>query len=113
MDRGLLQRDCAEQLGINLGTWRSWEKGQTRPNVRLWPAVIAFLGYNPTPAPQTLGERLRARRWELGLTQREFAKCLGVASESIWEWEAGNHRPTAGRIRAALHRELGRTSRSR
>lgn len=53
----------------------------------LWPRVLE---------PRTIGERVRARRWELGLTQREFAKRLGVVPESVWEWGRGVTSPPRG-----------------
>jgi hypothetical protein len=33
------------------------------------PAVIEFLGYNPLPAPTTIGERIVRRRTALGMSQ--------------------------------------------
>lgn len=47
------------------------------------PAVLAFLAYDSIAEPRTLGERVRACRRQRGLTQREFAKRLPVAPESI------------------------------
>lgn len=44
------------------------------PTIRYMPAIIAFLGYNPYPAPQTLPEKLLAARRRLGLTRRQMAE---------------------------------------
>lgn len=48
----------------------------------------------------TLGQRLRERRRELGLTQEEVAARLGVAQQTVGRWEAGASRP-----RDAVHLE--------
>lgn len=58
------------------------------------PAIIRFLGYNPTPPPSSLPERLAAARRELGFTQREMAEQLGVDPGTLRDWEAGQHQPT-------------------
>ena len=33
------------------------------------------------------GEELRARRRELGLTQRALAEALGIPQSTVWRWE--------------------------
>jgi DNA-binding transcriptional regulator YiaG len=42
----LYQRDVAQLLGICPETILHWEKGQTCPPVRAYPAMRAFLGYD-------------------------------------------------------------------
>ena len=37
-------------MGCNPVTLLQWEKGRTAPGVRFWPAILAFLGYNLSPA---------------------------------------------------------------
>lgn len=37
--------------------------------------------------PRTLGERIRRRRLDLGLTQRTLAKMLGCLQETVLQWE--------------------------
>lgn len=49
MDLGLLQREVAQQLGVDKWTVLNWERGKTSPDVRYYPAIIEFLGYNPFP----------------------------------------------------------------
>ena len=43
--------------------------------------------------PQWDGERIRALRSHLGLTQRELAERLGTRQQTISEWEKGMYRP--------------------
>jgi transcriptional regulator with XRE-family HTH domain len=42
---------------------------------------VEFLGYDPTPVPKTLAERLEAKRRELGVTFAQVARYL--------EWDPG------------------------
>jgi DNA-binding XRE family transcriptional regulator len=63
---GLLQRQAAEPMGIGTDTYANWEKGKTEPVASQFRPVVAFLGYDLTPAPKTLAERLQTKRRELG-----------------------------------------------
>jgi transcriptional regulator with XRE-family HTH domain len=47
------------------------------------------LGYDPEPAPTTLGERIQAARRRTGLTQRELGERLGVDQATVRAWEGG------------------------
>ncbi|MFN0006384.1 MAG: helix-turn-helix domain-containing protein [Planctomycetota bacterium] len=44
-------------------------------------------------ALRTLGDRLRARRMDLGLTQRALASTLGVNPWTLLNWELGRTAP--------------------
>ncbi|MCC6579752.1 MAG: helix-turn-helix domain-containing protein [Phycisphaeraceae bacterium] len=89
---GLYQRDVAKQLGVSVETVLHWEKDQTSMPDKMWPAVIAYLGYDPfaCPADAPLGERLRQWRRVRGLSIKRAAKHVGV-NEGTWaKWEAGS-----------------------
>jgi transcriptional regulator with XRE-family HTH domain len=73
---GLLQREAAERMGIQRDTYINWEKDKTRPVASQFRPVVAFLGYDPTPAPETLSERLKAKRRQLGVTFAQVARYL-------------------------------------
>jgi hypothetical protein len=47
-------------MGIQRDTYVNWEKGRTEPVASQFRPIVAFLGYDPTPEPQTLAERLEA-----------------------------------------------------
>jgi DNA-binding XRE family transcriptional regulator len=40
---GLLQREAAEQMGIQRDTYLNWEKGKTRPVTAHFRTVVEFL----------------------------------------------------------------------
>jgi transcriptional regulator with XRE-family HTH domain len=59
--------------------------------------------------PKTLGERLRKRRLDLGLTQAELAKRIGCTERQIGIWERDQNQPRARqwpRIQDALGQDL-------
>jgi transcriptional regulator with XRE-family HTH domain len=90
----LLQKQVAEQIGVNAATITNWERNASTPVIRYMPAIVRFLGYDPLPPASSLRERLAAARRELGLTQREMAERLGVAPCTLRDWENGRHQPT-------------------
>lgn len=107
LDRGLMQREVARTLGVDPETLRNWETGKHEPAVRHYPAVFAFLGFDPRPAPQTLAGRLRRARERLGLSQRELGRRLGLDESTIQEWEAGAKRgKPAGKVVRAFEEFL-------
>jgi transcriptional regulator with XRE-family HTH domain len=85
----LLQREAAAMLGVTTETVLHWEKGQTEPPASAYPAILAFLGYDPFPEPRTVGERLKAKRRVLGLSIEKAALVLGVDPGTLGDWEAG------------------------
>lgn len=45
-------------------------------------------------AEDGIAARIREARRSVGLTQRALAGLVGVASNTVWAWEAGRVRPT-------------------
>jgi DNA-binding XRE family transcriptional regulator len=59
LDRGIPQRDAARAIGCSPLTFLNWEKGRVAPDVRFWPAILAFLGYDLRPEPAGFGGRIK------------------------------------------------------
>jgi transcriptional regulator with XRE-family HTH domain len=59
IDLGLTAVEVAKRLGVNPMTVRLWEAGRATPGVRLVGRVIAFLGFDPTPAAGDVATRQR------------------------------------------------------
>ena len=55
---------------------------------------------------QQVGERIRMRRAELGLTQEQLAQALKVSYQQVQKYETGANRISAGRI-YEIARKLG------
>ena len=89
----LRQSDIASLIGVTSFTVSNWENGHREPQIQHLPKLIQFLGYDPEhPNPKTLAEHLKAKRRELGWTQRIAAKSVGVdpCTWSSWECSGTN-----------------------
>ena len=106
---GLLQREVADQIGVDVTTIRNWELGHAEPAIRHFPALIRFLGYVPLRRPVLLAEELRVYRKLKGVSRERFARQLGVDPATVWRWESGNRVPgrrLRKRIEAAIRSVL-------
>jgi transcriptional regulator with XRE-family HTH domain len=101
LDLGLLQREVAARIGVDQTTIYNWEGNATTPILRYYKPIEQFLGYNPFPRGRTLAERLVQHRKACGLSQRLFAKQLGIDSGTLGKWERGERHPT-GRFLALI-----------
>jgi hypothetical protein len=93
-------------MGISRDTYVNWEKGKTKPVPSQFKPVVAFLGYDPAPKPQTLAERFEAKRRLLGVTFEQVAKYLGWDAGSLRRYLNGTWRISPGRA-DALEEFLG------
>jgi transcriptional regulator with XRE-family HTH domain len=91
----MMQREVAKTMGVNPSTYLLWEQNKTKPEIRYWPKIISFLGFDPSPPAHTLGEKLKACRRSLGLSQAKLASHIGLDETSVWEWENDLTVPTA------------------
>ena len=47
-------------------------------------------------------DRVKGIRIQMGISQEEFARKLGVSANAVGSWETGQATPTSGRILKAL-----------
>ena len=94
LDRGLLQKDVAIELGASETAVHNWETAKALPAIRSMARIIRFLGYDPSPAPRSLSERLVASRRRFGFSRRRLARHLGIDEATLWRWEEGTGRPS-------------------
>jgi transcriptional regulator with XRE-family HTH domain len=119
LELGLTQKQAAERLAINPSTVLNWETGRTVPPIRSMPAILTFLGYDPFPAPTSVGERLLQARRKRGWSIREAASHLGVDSMAWCDWEHGElilfrkHRTTVATLLGLDRQELADEMRAR
>jgi transcriptional regulator with XRE-family HTH domain len=83
----------ADELGTDETTLFRWERNMAQPQIRYFPRVLKFLGYDPFPVTLSLADKLLAARRTLGLTQKAFAERLGVDPTTLRKWEQGRARP--------------------
>ena len=105
MKLGLRQKDVRKFLNVDAFTVLNWEKGKTVPATRYLPRIVEFLGYDPFPPPQTLGERIVAARRRLGIPRKKLARRLRVDEGVLKRWEENRMKPQ-GRYLSKLLRFL-------
>jgi transcriptional regulator with XRE-family HTH domain len=92
LDLGLLQKEVAEQLGVDTASICKWESNDVQPMVHCLPGIIAFLGHNPLPEADDLIGKLKRLRDTQGLTQEKLGQKLGIDESTIAGWERGRER---------------------
>ena len=97
----LTQKQVAHRLGVNPWTVLNWEKGHTDPPCDAMLRILRWLGYDPYPVPQTLAERMVAKRRAMGWSMKEAAHHVGVDAGTWAAWEAGTAIPK-GRFRQLI-----------
>ena len=97
---GLFQREAAGRLGCDVFSYINWEKDRTRPVASRFRPIISFLGYDPTPEPQTLAGRVNAKRRTLGVTFEQVAQHLGWDPGTLSRYQNGTRRLSARRTQA-------------
>lgn len=70
------------------------------PFVRLSLKCLKKKAFDFEPGP--LGDQIRRRRLECGLTQRQAGEHLGVSGWTVANWEKGHTSPTDHAHRAVL-----------
>lgn len=102
LELGLRQKDAARRLGVHPGGLENWEYGRTAPADRFMPAVIRFLGYNPSPAPKTLGEHVAYARIARGWSRKRLATVALVDEATVRRIEDDNSRLACRPVVAVL-----------
>jgi DNA-binding transcriptional regulator YiaG len=90
---GLKQIEAAALMGVCHHSVVDWEAGTKQPTDRQYPAILAFLGYEPWPKPQMLPAQLAAERRRRGLSAKAAAKLIGVDEGTCARWEADRTMP--------------------
>ena len=93
LDLRQTQEQAAKGFGISVTTYNYWEANRVTPDISKSPKIIGYLGYDPSPAPGSFPESVRALRRHLGLDRQQFAKQLGVDAKSVLNWEAARTVP--------------------
>src|SRR5687767_14912194 len=76
MEQGMLQRHLQANFKLDKETYANWEKDHCCPAMKHWPAIIDFLGYDPTPSTNSLWSRLLKYRRAHGISRNALAKHL-------------------------------------
>ena len=93
-----MQQDIAKRLGVHVESLKNWVRGVGSPLIRHIPKIIALLGFDPVPEPETLPKRIAYLRRLIGFTQEDLAKALVVNPVTIYFWEKGLTVPSAKKL---------------
>ena len=97
----LTQKAVAGILKVSQFSIINWERGNFQPTkASTLHRTIEFLGYDPLPKGQTIPERLRQTRRQMGWGQRELAEHIGVDRRTVSGRELG------GTILRRSHRSM-------
>ena len=101
MDLGLLQKEVAQQLGVDTNSVTNWEKGHTSASLHLIPRIIEFLGYTPFFGEgEGFVQQIVEKRRALRVRQEDLARQLCIDPSTLARWEQGKGRP----LKKHLHR---------
>jgi len=103
LDRGLLQRQIAQQIGVSKATIHNWELNWRQPTLPQIQRVLKFLGYDPLPAARSLSERVLLMRKRRGITQKQLAKRLGLDQTTLGKLERGIRKPCLATLQRINH----------
>jgi site-specific DNA recombinase len=105
LDLTLTQQQVADIIGVTESSIYNWERA-TNPEIRFFPMIMQFLGYDPQPETTTVAHRLARYRLTLGLSLRKMAELLRVDEGALARWERGEKLP-AGSVLAKIEALLG------
>jgi DNA-binding transcriptional regulator YiaG len=108
----LKQSGLANLLCVCKDTIAGWENGRSFPQIRHYPKLIQFFGYNPFPVNEsTISGRIRKFRIVEGLSQSEIAAQLGVDETTVRSWEKDRHIPSPNKMESLnrlMNKELSK-----
>ena len=94
LDLELLQKDVANIIDTTENTIWNWENNYATPSLPYIPNIIKFLGYAPfDTSNQTFGNNIIIYRKLHGISQREFARIIGIDPSTLGHWERGKISP--------------------
>lgn len=111
LEKGLLQKNVAELIGVTEDCLTLWENGHSKPSVGFYPKITEFLGYFPFEIDtSTLGGRIKRYRYLNGMSQEKLAEKLGVNESTVCDYENNQHKPLPGtfkKLQPLLDRPTG------
>lgn len=93
LDLNLRQIDVAKIVGCDEMTVVNWEKGHSSPRINRMAKIVEFLGFTPLPECDSSAQKIVGHRKALGITQKDFARQLGIDPSTIARWERGEREP--------------------
>ena len=106
LEKKLQAKELANLIGVDPASIKNWERCNIMPSIgyvrRLEEALdVKFPSEMIFPKEEnntTLGEKIKHKRLELRLTQKELAERLGITAETVSDWEQGSHKPVGSSL---------------
>lgn len=96
MELKLLQSDVAECFDVSTDCITYWENNRSNPQIKFFPKIIDFLGYNPLDFDEsTLSGKIKAYWYRTRTTSSMFANLFKVDQSTVTEWESGKCLPAS------------------
>jgi len=102
LEKKMKEKELASLLKVNPTTIENWEIHNIIPSMRYLSKLEHILDIR-IPAslsnsyclknPTTLGGKIKEKRLQLRLSQRELAEKLEVSADTIADWETDRHKP--------------------
>ena len=93
LDLGLRQIDVAKMIRCDEMSIVNWERGHTIRVSLTLAGVTRSLDYNPFSSGDTVAQQLVNHRKAHGITQKEFARQIGVDPSALARWERDKREP--------------------
>ena len=97
------RQELADHLGLMVESVSEWERGESVPsksNLDLLSKWFAEeIPYDLVKIDSCIGERIRQRRVEWGISIGDLADILGVDRSLVSSWENGKAVPHSGRLK--------------
>lgn len=94
LEKGWLQKDVAEFMGVDECTIYLWENTLSEPRVIFYPKIIEFLQNFPFEIDRsTFGGMITFYRYSNGITPKEFGQIISADPSTVRDWENGQHLP--------------------
>ena len=80
LNKKMLQREVAKELGVDTTTLEYWERNSSNPRPKYYAKIIEFLGYLPSilKESRSWGTTLLEYRTSNGISQMKLAKMIGI-----------------------------------
>lgn len=116
--KGISQKELAQKTGLSIGSIQGYEQGRYNPKLEAIAKIADALETEPDNFCDVLlqhsenvsiGGKIKAVRLQKGVSQAALAKCLGVSTAMICQYEIGKRKPkmeTLSKIAGALGVDL-------
>lgn len=109
-EHNLKQSDLSNKLGVTQASLSGWETGKYEIDNKTLIALSNFFGvsvdyllgndtaFESSPPPSLFGERIKELRKSHRLTMKKLGELIGVAQNTVSNWENGKRQPDYGTL---------------